>query len=194
VADRQRRNGEVKKVGIFGYGSLISKTSFEYTLGRSLSDYEFSLGYLNGYARSWTLFHKIKNYPKEKRLLMPLGKKYIVYLDITPMDNSRIMGSIVNVSDQEILRFDNRERNYDRVDVTKNLGQPPEEMTVYSYIGDEKHKTTLVPTSECVIVKEYISTIENGLESFDVSAKTDFWNSTIQTDIDVVSIPGFYGR
>jgi cation transport regulator ChaC len=184
----------VKKVGIFGYGSLISKTSFEYTLGRSLSDDEFSLDYLNGYARSWTLFHKIKNYPKEKRLLMPLGKKYIVYLDITPMDNSRIMGSIVNVSDQEILRFDNRERNYDRVEVTKILDNPPEEMTVYAYIGDEKHKTTLVPTSECVIVKEYIITIENGLESLDGSAKTDFWNSTIQTDIDVISIPGFYGR
>lgn len=182
----------MNKVAIFGYGSLMNKASFERTLGRRIDPSEFSWNYLNGYARSWTLYHEVKNLPEEKKLLLPPTKKYIVYLDITPKANSKIIGSLVTISSQELLKFDAREINYDRIDVTDNLDAIPDGITVYTYIGNKRYKTALVPLSECVIIKEYIEIVESGVNNLCEADRDEFWKSTIRTDIDIVSVPGFY--
>lgn len=182
------------KSSLFGYGSLINKSSFERTLGHELPEEMFRIVRLNGYVRSWSLCHSIDMYPGNKRELLPPNKKYIVYLNITPSINSSIVGSLVEVTSQELARFDKRERNYHKIDITDNLNFTYQNTRGYVYIGNDENNSDKVLLSECLIVKEYVEIIDKALDVFEPSVIDEYWSTTLDTTIDIISVPGFYGR
>lgn len=178
---------------LFGYGSLVNKSSFERTLGHELPADMFRIEKLHGYVRSWTLCHSIAMYPEKKQALLPPHKKYIVYLDISPLADASIMGSLVEVSSEELERFDKREKNYHRVDVTKNFSFIPSGSNCFVYIGNDENKTDSVPLDQCMIIKEYVELIEKALSEFEPAVIDEYWKTTLSTTVDIVSVPGFYG-
>lgn len=179
-------------VSIFGYGSLINKVSFEKTLGTNISEQDFKITYLNDYVRSWTLFHELDKYPEKRRKLFPSSKKYIVYLDVSESLGNKILGSLVHVSPQQLKNFDKRELNYFRKDVSDKLDYNHVGTKGHVYIGSSNFKTNLVPIEQCVIVREYVDIVKKGLENLDEGLVEEFWATTLSSEIDVLSIPGFY--
>jgi len=179
-------------VSIFGYGSLLNKKSFEKTLGTEIAEDKFQVTYLHDYVRSWTLYHNLSSYPVERKRLFPKNKKYIVYLDISEDKGNKILGSLVPVTPRQLENFDMRELNYFRRNVSNKLEFNHIGTEGHVYIGCPNFKTELIPVEECVIVKEYIEIVEKGLDELSGECKKEFWESTLPTDIDIISVPGFY--
>ena len=104
---------------VFGYGSLVSPTSFGGTLGRALRPgVDFFEAELTGFGRRWNygVLHT-KGASTE-----PDGSTRdwtIVALGVVPADAEAVNGVVGWVSDDELARLDHRERHYDRVDVSE---------------------------------------------------------------------------
>lgn len=104
---------------VFGYGSLVSPTSFGATLGRSLRpSVDFFEAELTGFGRRWNygVLHTMGASAE------PDGSTRdwtIVALGLVPADAELVNGVVGWVSDDELGRLDHRERHYDRVDVTE---------------------------------------------------------------------------
>lgn len=187
---------------IFGYGSLMSKSSFEKTLGRSLQDGEFNLALLHGYRRAWTLCHSILMYPKKKRELLPCEKKYITYLDVIPSSEcgtchvgEYMIGSIVKVTSKELAQFDLRERGYHRIDVSNHISLVNGGrvfLPCYIYIGNDESKIHHYPISECAILQEYQEIISSALSDLCRVVANNYWQSIERSSVDVVSAPKFF--
>jgi len=162
------------------------------TLGVKLSDEDFRIAYLKDYVRSWTLYHDLNSYSEERQKLVPSNKKYVVYLDISEDPGNEIFGSLVHVTPQQLSNFDKRELNYYRLNVSDKLDFNHSGTEGQVYIGCSYFKTNLVPIEECVIVKEYIDIVEKGLEKLGEGFSQKFWRTTQPTEIDILSILGFY--
>ncbi len=115
---------------VFGYGSLVSPTSFGHTLGRELTPgRDFFEAEIRGYARRW-------NYGTGYEFTAidddgPEAKRWtFVALGIVRASGASTNGVIGWVDDSEFAALDARERWYDRVDVTAEAMISPEVSTV----------------------------------------------------------------
>ena len=106
---------------VFGYGSLVSPTSLERTLGRPVpTDRDWVLAVLRGYGRRWNYGSRtvradweIDGRPVERGLIVALG--------LVEAPGDWCNGAVAAVSDDELALLDRRERDYDRVDVTDRI-------------------------------------------------------------------------
>lgn len=112
-------SGETSHTWVFGYGSLASPASLGRTLGRdvSLGDDAFP-AVLDGFARRW-------NYgsPRDPFSWDVDGHRtdagVLIFLGIVAAAGDRTNGVVAEVSDDELGALDRRERDYDRVEVTR---------------------------------------------------------------------------
>jgi hypothetical protein len=115
-------------VGMFGYGSLMSKKFIE--TGLLQKDYKgpFLSAHLNGFKRSWSFA-----YPSNLPSLEPDGNYYknyslingdtifpqkLLYLNIKEDPNSIINGVIYIVPKADLTLYDDWELGYERIEVT----------------------------------------------------------------------------
>lgn len=102
---------------VFGYGSLVSRASFEQTLGRSIPHGHSHPAVLHGFGRRW-------NYASPRRRGSWITSEgaveggTVVCLGVAAADGETANGSVIAVSDDELAGVDRREADYDRVDVT----------------------------------------------------------------------------
>jgi len=157
---------------IFGYGSLIHPQSIARTLDREISQDELIIKKLHGFVRSWQLVDHVvmKNNPDEQ--------VEAVFLDITPMKNRWVNGVLFEVNDKELERFDQREKNYSRVNITDFMNNDYQDVLVYTYIG--KNNYLISNFSNPNIMKKYMSTVENGLKFWNNDFVSDFKASTLK--------------
>ncbi len=103
---------------VFGYGSLVSRSSIAGTIGREVdTDEDFAAARLRGFGRRW-------NYGSRRRRgtwsgphgLVESG--VVVCLGIVASASEQCNGAVVRVDDDELARLDVRESDYDRVDVS----------------------------------------------------------------------------
>lgn len=106
---------------MFGYGSLVSRTSIALTIGREVTSSDgFTAARLNGYGRRW-------NYGSRRQRGAWSGPNgavesgVVVCLGIVASSHEGCNGVVVRVSDDELARLDVRESDYDRVDVTDQV-------------------------------------------------------------------------
>jgi len=167
--DRKRTKPDVNAttVYLFGYGSLISQSSAERTLGRSLPQGALQKVWLNGYARGWTVYDTVE-------FEGSTAPQPTAFLNVAPDVSQRCNGIALPVARDELERFDQRERSYRRVDVSAHIS-PPLDKPVYTYVGVEPW-TTL--PKETVVAERYATLVEAAVQASGEAFANDYKNST----------------
>jgi hypothetical protein len=82
--------------------------------------------HLKGYERAWQLLSQWRSGPNKRYAHFLRGTERVpilgaVKLDLSPRENGRINGVLYLLTDEELLSIDERERGYQRVDVTDEI-------------------------------------------------------------------------
>jgi hypothetical protein len=154
------------KVGLIGYGSLMSKISMERTLGHPYTDKYFTV-HIKGYERIWNGFEPndgilrstIAYYVMKGDTIYP---KRTVFLNIQPSKNKLLNACLIIIDSAELKLFDKRELTYNRL----NFNDKVQEFdivngNVYAYIAKPEFTAKLVDNIEDnIIFREYVKTVE----------------------------------
>ncbi len=107
---------------VFGYGSLVDPESLGRTLGRRVTPgADFLAAELTGWGRRWNygVGHVVGTWCRADGIVVDDG--VIVALGVVAAADETVNGIVALVSDIEIAALDQRERDYDRVDVTASV-------------------------------------------------------------------------
>lgn len=147
---------------IFGYGSLINRTSAGRTLKRTIEPSALILSRITGYRRGWTLKEQVF-YEQSKASIQA------VFLDIEPDTDSGLNGVLIAISDEELGRLKLREKNYNLIDITHqvriddgpSLG-PNDQVVTFVAMEDFKVGAN---SQNVFVMQRYIDLIETGCRS-----------------------------
>ncbi|MBI4943855.1 MAG: hypothetical protein HY830_24190 [Actinobacteria bacterium] len=109
---------------VFGYGSLVDRESLEASIGRAVSvaDGPFVLR-LRGFRRAWNVLGHSSERP-DYAFSDDSGKPWegwLAFLGVEPAAGAATLGVAWRLTAGELEALDDRERSYDRVDVTPLL-------------------------------------------------------------------------
>lgn len=137
---------------VFGYGSLV--------------DGDARPARLRGFARDWGVaMDNAVDLPAYKRYLLPSGERpavMVCFLDLVAEPGAAVVGAVRRVAGFEAL--DARERNYERVEVTRALdGAPPGRVWAYvgSPAGRERARRGRVE-GRAVVARAYLDGVRAG--------------------------------
>lgn len=159
---------------VFGYGSLINRSSAEKTLGRSLCQNQICCATAHHFVRSWTARGCVRLQYKER--VIPCDA---VFLDLTERHGGQCNGVMIDVSQRELAQLDIREKGYERcaVDLETQDGL----ISGYTYVIPEEDKF-----GHGIILGNYKKIIEEALQELPDSFSTQFWESTLESDVPVM--------
>lgn len=109
---------------VFGYGSLVDRESLEASIGRAVTaaDGPFVLR-LRGYRRVWNVLGHSSERPEY--VFTDGGgspwEGWLAFLGVEPAAGAATLGVAWRLTDADVDSLDDRERSYDRVDVTTLL-------------------------------------------------------------------------
>jgi hypothetical protein len=111
--------------GMIAYGSLISLSSMEGSLGHKYGGPVYAV-HLKGYERAWACVRPWRSGPKRFDAYILRGAERVpifgaAELNIFPDKRGRINGVLYLVTDEELRKFDEREWGYRRADVTDKV-------------------------------------------------------------------------
>jgi len=154
-------------VYIFGYGSLVGSESIRKTAGPLVDQGAVQTAWLNGFCRGYTVFGPVE-------MVESGDAQAAVFLDVQPHAGSRCNGVLVPVPASLLQKFDERERMYNRVDVTRQV-EPRPDRTVFVYSG--KPPFTSLP-DDAAVMAEYEANVLRGLRDRGAQFTRDFDAST----------------
>lgn len=169
--------GAAGKIHLFGYGSLINRSSLEKTLKRKMDPTLVRNAWLNGYRRMWNVYDFVVA-DGSNGLTMPMA-----FFNVEPDPASRCNGVLIPIKAEDLKSFDIRERQYIRVDVTEAV-QPVVPGTVYTYIG--KAEARDLP-QDTVVAESYEKLVADGVQSRGDRFSQDFYASTSGHDLKRIS-------
>lgn len=103
---------------VFGYGSLVSPSSVASTIGRPVAHPGgFAPARLDGFGRRWN-YGSPRQHGNWEGPHGAVTRGTVVFLGIEASAGERCNGAVVEVDDAELALLDDRERDYDAVDVT----------------------------------------------------------------------------
>lgn len=178
-------------VGMFGYGSLMSKKFIQSSLLQKNYDGPFLAAGLKGYERSWSFA-----WPSSLPALSTDGKyyrdyivergdtiypRYVHYLNIHPKDSSVINGVLYIVPTGDLPTYDSWELGYERVEVTGALqGYKIEGGPVFAYRAlPAFEREPAGSVEESLIDESYVEIIENAFGYWGEEFRLQYENSTI---------------
>lgn len=180
---------EEGKIGMIGFGSLMSKTSMEGTLGRKYEDSVY-LVHLEGYQRAWNYYAPLKRkdtewfYVQDKDTV-PIDN--IIALNIVTADDKKMNCALFFITPEELAQFDEREVGYNRVDVTNSIKEYTfEGGKVYAYKADEAH-TYDGKTPNTFLPDGYLNLVTKACDSIGKAFRDEFEASTIPYDPEKVA-------
>jgi Gamma-glutamyl cyclotransferase, AIG2-like len=164
---------------LFTYGTLLNESSFEHTLGRRP---EVLLpGRLPGWRRRWSLVRD--NLKSEKVFARRPGgelPRWIVGLNIEPdpSGNGELApnGALIEVTGRELERLDLRERRYDRIQVTPQVGSDHDFDGVFAYTARPEHYSARPPEG-AVVMAAYVRAVQLAFAQLEA----DGWETFIAT-------------
>lgn len=179
--------GLVRGRWIFGYGSLVNPVSFGVTLGRPFTaGRDFHYAVLSGWGRRW-------NYGVG-HVTGRVGSRdvRIVALGLVAAPGETANGVIGWVEDHEIERLDNREREYDRVDVTYAIDVSLTlEAPVETYVPRpeavaryERHRAD----GTAAIEQRYWDLVSGAFAAFGAEARRRYFDTTPAPDVPILEI------
>lgn len=148
----------MKNIGIFGYGSLINLASASRTLQRELVKEDFHVATLHNFQRSWTYWAYVHSALLDKQVKG-------VFLNIENCKDAKLNGIVFRVDENELEYLKKREKNYDCIDISKDLifeNILSDFDLVFTFIGNP---TNIIKNSgdDCYIFKKYINIVETGV-------------------------------
>lgn len=175
---------------IFGYGSLARDL---------LADIEVTR--LRGYRRVFGVAadnaEEIAGY---KRYRLPgdsvYPDVYVAFLDMVEDHQGVINGVLAPVDPSALADLDRRERNYDRIDVTAAIDDPPDGL-VWAYAGSPEGRDRLqagIATGTAVVQRSYLDHVHDGFRRLGDSEYEHFvatteLDSLPLADLERVDIP-----
>ena len=100
---------------------------------------------------------------------------YVTFLNICPNPQQNVLGILFSVFNKELQELDLRERNYQRIDITKQLDLPVRG-NIWTYIGlpeaEQRYKKGLAQ-NKAVIWRDYFNSVQN---AYRASGNKEFAN------------------
>ncbi len=163
---------------VFGYGSLVNRTSLATTLGYVATvGSDVFVARLHGYRRTWNAtMHNLHDDLDDKYYVDAAGQRPdvgVTALGITAMPDEVIGGVVFRVSPAQIARFDLRERRYDRIDVTPRVQSDAPMGTDDAVVVYAPSAAALRTYSQhlargtAVSARSYVQTIADGFSEMD---------------------------
>jgi hypothetical protein len=185
-------------VGIVAYGSLMSLSSMEQTLGNKYTGPIHQI-HLEGYERAWTSLRpindpqaapgggaRIKAFFQRDDKRVPLDG--FVQLNIRSKSAGRVNGILYLITDEELTRFDKREYGYRRVEVTEKI----EEFSfaggrVFAYEGLPGYTEGTAPKGTYMLIREFVDSVTGACDALGKAFRDGFDSSTRPCAYPVVS-------
>jgi cation transport regulator ChaC len=139
---------------IFGYGSLVNPRSIRNTLGEELREEEVALAILRDYVRKWQLVDWVQVEHVNQ------GPTPAIFLDLVPQQGAVVNGVLLPISPKGLSKMDQREKNYDRIDVSALIHTPLSEEPVFTYVGKREH---CIPPPGSFVLTRYEQLVEEGI-------------------------------
>lgn len=191
-ASKKIINIDDDKIGMIGYGSLMSKHSMERTLNRPYHDSVFIV-HLQNYQRTWNHFRSMDGLPND---LFYINKKDTIpfknelALNIEESENVRMNCVLFFISPEELTEFDKREFGYKRIDVTDRMEEYEIRGTkVYAYQADDNHTYKYQKDDNTFLPDFYVNTVTNACDSIGKGFREEFEFSTKPYDKNKVISP-----
>lgn len=183
-------------VGIVGYGSLLSRTSMEETLGRSYNDSTYSV-HLLGFAREWTDLTLIEEFEAATGSTLSylegndtLAFDGIISLNVRAKKDSKINCILYTINKSDLLKFDEREFGYERIDVSNDIEELYFPMIkVYIYKTLPVHEYETGRKGKFIIEQAYLNLINKACDSLGTAFKAEYNSSTIPFDTTILVKP-----
>ncbi len=170
---------------VFGYGSLMNLDKLKKYLGRDLTfELDFKICGLRNFRRCWNIaMDNSLNLPNYKYYIeVETGNRpesFITFINIRPNQGKAISGILFRVSHQDLKKLDRRERNYQRIDVTKRIEEQVEGK-VWTYIGlkeaEQRYEQGL-KQNKGMIAQDYIDSIHYAYGSWG----QEIWSNYVAT-------------
>jgi gamma-glutamylcyclotransferase (GGCT)/AIG2-like uncharacterized protein YtfP len=174
---------------VFGYASLVHDGG------------PGQLTRLSGVRRAWGVAtDNTRAIPGYKMyLLRSDGSRpavFVAFLDLAPDAKTSVNGVCRPVTESELELLDQRERNYDRVDVTASIESPPGR--VWAYVGSAKARERLRHARRAgtaVVSRDYVSKVHEGFRALGEAEYARFLATSSLDglpvwDLDRVDLPG----
>ena len=187
----KKKTIEIKEglVGMIGYGSLMSLKSFEQTLGHKYTDSIYQV-HLNDYLREWSYFLPIndpqsnsKNDLKYYGFILQNTDSIpfdgIINLNISLKKKSKINCILYLITPDDLIKFDKREIDYQKVDVTNKIEEysfKAGKVYAYEHIPDPQFK---FDETKYILIKDYVDLITKACDSIGMNFRKEFDNSTM---------------
>jgi hypothetical protein len=160
---------------IFGYGSAMSVESANRTLCReSASEVNMSVVRLRDYTRVWHYLASVMFNDAPEHVID------LAFLDLQPQLGASCNGVLIEVTDDELARFDIRETGYDRVDVSEGVSDLPESGRVFAYIGSSPSMDRL---KTAVIASQYERMVQDAARHIGDEFLAEFIETTMTSDL-----------
>ena len=185
-------NIDDNKIGMIGYGSLMSKSSMERTLNRPYNDSVYIV-HLQNYQRAWNHVRSMDGLPND---LFYINKKDTIpfknelALNIEESENDRMNCVLFFITPEELAEFDKREFGYKRIDVTDKIEEFEIRGTkVYAYQAEENHTYEYQKDDNTFLPDFYVNTVINACDSIGKVFREEFESSTKPYDKNKVISP-----
>lgn len=184
------------KIYIFGYGSLVHpKKLFKFLNNSSCSSRPYQLCRLQGYRRCWNVAMNNKvDIPGYKYYLNPQTTErpnlFVTFLNIRPSPKDYVNGLAFEVSQTELEKLNQREKNYQIIDVTAAIDSPLAGR-VFSYIGKSEARQRFdegLQLSTSVINQVYLEAVLEAFSSHSPDFLAEYHLSTDKPEIPVVAL------
>lgn len=176
---------------IFGYGSLVSHASIAETLGRETSDPVPAV--LCGWRRRWSIARV--NAEVEKEFARDDGESFVhclgLNLERAPGSDAGDWpnGALVELSEAELDRLDQREVRYERVEVSADI-RPRSALEgierVHAFTAKAAHYAP-EPPSDSIIIASYVEACEQAFAQLGSGELERFRSSTGPPPVPVVA-------
>jgi gamma-glutamylcyclotransferase (GGCT)/AIG2-like uncharacterized protein YtfP len=153
---------------VFGYGSLAALA--DGAVPSRTPRAEGFVSDLHGYRRQWGVaMDNRRDLPGYKHYTDELGRRpavFVCFLDIDSDPRASVNGLCVPVDDARLAALDERERNYERRDVSESVDAGGGR--VWAYVGARAARLRMrwaVAAHRAVIDSHYLSTVADGFRA-----------------------------
>jgi cation transport regulator ChaC len=184
---------------VFGYGSLVFDLGVAPTRARAAEGFVCDLV---GFRRRWDVAMDnavtvpgYKYYVDRRTGHRP--EVFVTFLNLSVDRDAAINGVAVPMSQDDLRRLDERERNYERVEVTEAI-RPPSTRRVWTYLGHKEARERYrlgAASGAAVVSREYYAAVVSSFQELGDAEIERFWSSTDRPDcplldLVVVDVPG----
>lgn len=117
-------------------------------------------------------------------------KGFVTFLNIRPCHGTTITGIVFDVSNQELEHLDQREQNYQKLDVTAMIDGPIAK-NVYAYMGldeSEQRYQQGLKHNTAMISQDYYDSVYSAYQSLGPKALADYLDTTDPPTIPIIAL------